>query len=262
MADKGSYFAQDKSESVASNLLAFAGYSHKISDNEMPRSLKNALDFGSGAYMGFSGFSSLWSAGGIGALSVITGDDIVPFTQGSVIVITKLQPGEKYNDISVAKRAFEENFEKLDSSDIELDPSSAAYNHELKRKAFAEEKEMKPASCKEVSMINHSLSKADLECWVKNDDYEATVIFSRPASGQEFPELATLPKAEYSVLLFNTWYEYKVREDAEWAASLDARKHVFKFKNKTLPFITPEQKDNGRRIMFIHENGKDSVIYK
>lgn len=262
MADKGSYFAQDKSESIASNLIAFAGYPHKISDNPMPTSLKGALDFTSGAYMGFSGFSSLWGAGGIGSLSLLTGDDIIPFTYDSVIVIAKIQPGEKYNDLSVAQRTFENYFTKIDGSFLAKDKSSAAYQHEVKRKKFSQDKSMTPASCEKSGVISSSLLKQDAECWVNDPDYKVHVIFSRPATGQEFPELALLPKSEYSVMLFNLWANYKVRDDAAWAAKLDTKHNVFSFKKMRAPFISPDKNDNGKRILFSQDSDQQKVIYK
>ena len=256
MADRGSYFAQQKTESIASNLVAFAGYPHVISDHDMPSNLKAGLDFTSGAYMGFNSFSSLFGAGGVGALSAITGDDIRPFGSDSVILMVPLQSGEKYNDLSVAKRAFETYLTKVDGSQLADNPSSAAYKSELARKKFSEDPNMSGANCRPENAALSLLSGADAKCGLS--DYDVEIYFSRPASGGEFSELASLPKAQYSVMLFNLYSNYKVRSDAPWAASYDNRHKAFKSINMTLPFISPDRKDGGKRIV-IDSNNK--VLY-
>ena len=255
-ADRGSYFAQNKKDSIAANLIAFAGYPYVISDHDMPSNLKAGLDFTSGAYMGFNSFGSLFGAGGIGALSAITGDNIRPFTPDSVILMVPLQPGEKYNDLSVAKRAFETYLTKIDGSKLADNPSSAAYKSELARKKFSEDPNMSGANCHSENAALGLLSGADARCGLA--DYDVEIYFSRPASGREFPELFSLPKGQYSVMLFNLYYNYAVRSDAPWAAAYDDSQKVFKFKNLTLPFISPDRKDGGKRIV-IDSNNK--VLY-
>lgn len=255
-ADKGSYFAQDKKDSIASNLIAFAGYPYLISDHDMPSDLKAGLDFTSGAYMGFNSFSSLFGAGGIGALSVLTGDNIRPFGSDSVILMVPLQPGEKYNDLSVAKRAFENYLMKIDASLITTNPTSAAYKSQLARKKFAEDANMSGANCRAENAARALLSGADARCGLS--DYDIEIYFSRPATGQEFPELGLLPRGQYSVMLFNLYFNYQVRSSVPWAAVFDDRMKFFKFKNLTLPFVTPERKDGGKRLI-IDSNNK--VLY-
>ena len=255
-ADKGSYFAQNKKDSIASNLVAFAGYPYLISDHDMPSDLKAGLDFTSGAYMGFNSFSSLLGSGGIGALSALTGDNIRPFGSDSVILMVPLQAGEKYNDLAVAKRAFETYLKKIDASLIKPDSSSAAYKSELARKKFAEDANMSGANCRAENAALGLLSGADARCGL--GDYDVEIYFSRPATGREFPELSALPKGQYSVMLFNLYYNYAVRSNAPWAAAYDDSQKVFKFKNLTLPFVSPDRKDGGKRIV-IDSNNK--VLY-
>ena len=223
----------------------------------MPSDLKAGLDFTSGAYMGFNSFSSLLGAGGIGALSAITGDNIRPFGSDSVILMVPLQFGEKYNDLAVAKRAFETYLKKIDASQMKVDPSSAAYKSQLARKKFAEDTNMSGANCRSENAALALLSGADARCGLS--DYDVEIYFSRPATGLEFPELGALPTGQYSVILFNLYYNYAVLSDAPWAAAYDDRQKVFKFKNLTLPFVSPDRKDGGERLII---DGDNKVLYR
>jgi len=90
-------------------------------------------------------------------------------------------------------------------------------------------------------------------------DYDVQIYFSRPATGQEFPELGVLPAGQYSVMLFNLYFDYQVRSDVPWAAAYDDQMKVFKFKNLTLPFVGPERKDGGKRLIVDSSN---KILYR
>ena len=99
----------------------------------------------------------------------------------------------------------------------------------------------------------------DAVCDFGDSDFGLSVIFSRPATGQEFPELGVLPKGEYSVMLLSTmrYPMYELRGYA-WAAKYNSDGFM-QFKNLKLPFLSPDK--SGKRIAFATENGKESVIY-
>lgn len=257
-SDKGQLFGQKKDASLASNLTAFAGYPYLISDQDMPAGLRRSLDFTSGTYIGFSSFSSLWGATGFGALTMLSGDQIAPFTPTSKIIMIPLLDNEKYNDLSVAKRAVETTLEKIDGAFLAKDPSSAAYDSELKRLAFSKNKSMAGVECHEpnfaVKMIRHN----DATCGI--DGFNVEVYFSRPATGNEFPELNSLPVGNYAVMLINTYGDYELRKDASWAASFDSDKKSFRFNNYTLPFVSPDK--TGKRILIQGDGDQTKILYK
>jgi hypothetical protein len=257
-ADKGVYFAQDKEKSLASNLTAFAGYPNLVSDHDMPTGLRRGLDFTSGTYIGFNAFNSLWGATGFGALTMITGDDIAPLTPSSIVLMTPLNPGEQYNDLSVAKRAVENSLEKIDGSFLAKNPNSAAYEKELKRLKFSENKSMNGVVCNEPGMAEKMLRHNDASCGI--DGFNVEVYFARPANGNEFPELKELPKANYAVLLLNIYSDYKLRKDILWGASFDSEKKSFTFDEYTLPFVSPDK--SGKRILIKGQDEKTKILYK
>ncbi len=251
-ADKGSYFKQDTTKSLAANLVAFSGYPHLISDHDMPSDLKAGLDFTSGAYMGFNGFGSLFGAGGIGLLSMVS-DNTLPYQHGVVVVMAKVEAGEKYNDYSVAEKAVKAAYKKVNINSI-------SYRHASKPeiKAFLADADMSGIKCHKPGGLNFTGLNA--VCDFGDSDFGLSVIFSRPATGQEFPELGLLPKGEYSVMLLDTvrYPMYELRGDA-WAAEYNSDGFM-QFKNLKLPFLSPDK--SGKRIAFATENGKESVIYK
>ena len=251
-ADKGSYFQQDKTKSLASNLVAFSGYPGLISDHDMPSDLKAGLDFTSGAYMGFNGFGSLFGAGGIGLLSMVS-DNTLPYQHGVKVVMVKLQPGEKFNDLSVAERAIETSLKKISSDKLTNRQRS---NSTIA--AFISKTSMTGVKCHKPSAMN--LTDANAFCDFGDSDFGVSVIFARPATGQEFPELGAIPKGEYSVMLMDSmqYSVYELRDDA-WGAQYSSDGYM-KFKNLKLPFLSPDK--SGKRIAFATENGKESVIYK
>ena len=251
-ADKGSYFKQDTTKSLAANLVAFSGYPHLISDHDMPSDLKAGLDFTSGAYMGFNGFGSLFGAGGIGLLSMVS-DNTLPYQHGVVVVMAKVEAGEKYNDYSVAERAIKASFKK--ASDEYLKGTSYLSKPEIK--VFLADTDMNGMKCHKPGGLN--FTGRDAVCDFGDSDFGLSVIFSRPATGQEFPELGVLPKGEYSVMLLSTmrYPMYELRGDA-WAAKYNSDGFM-QFKNLKLPFLSPDK--SGKRIAFATENGKESVIY-
>lgn len=252
-ADKGSYFQQDKTKSLASNLVAFSGYPGLISDHDMPSDLKAGLDFTSGAYMGFNGFGSLFGAGGIGLLSMVS-DNTLPYQSGVVVIMAKVESGEKYNDYSVAERAIKASFKK--ASDEYLKGTSYLSKPEIK--AFLADTDMSGMKCHKPGGLN--FTGRDAVCDFGDSDFGLSVIFSRPATGQEFPELGLLPQGEYSVMLLDSmrYPMYELRDDA-WGAQYSSYGYM-KFKNLKLPFLSPDK--SGKRIAFATENGKESVIYK
>ena len=107
-------------------------------------------------------------------------------------------------------------------------------------------------------MASRMLSDLDAECNI--DGYAIDVVFSRPATGTEFPELKLLPKGNYAVLILNDNGYFQVRKDALWAASLDPLKKSYKINDFTLPFITPEK--DGKRIVINGEGNKTKILYK
>lgn len=258
-AGKGAYFAQDKTKSFASNLTAFAGYPGKISDHEMPAGLRNGLDFTSGAYLGFSAFDSLWGATGLGAFAMLSGDNIRPLTISSVIVMVPLSSEQRYNDLSVAKLAMEQSLEKLDDEYFKTyyaNKKDTDWIHKLK--TFSSDKSMNGIICQQASMASRMLSDLDAECNI--DGYKVDVVFARPATGTEFPELKLLPKGKYAVVLLNKNGNFQVRKDALWAARLDSINKTYKINNYTLPFISPGK--DGKRIMFFGEEKQTKILYK
>ncbi len=232
-ADKGSYFQQDKTKSLASNLVAFSGYPGLISDHDMPSDLKAGLDFTSGAYMGFNGFGSLFGAGGIGLLSMVS-DNTLPYQHGVAVVMVKMQSGEKYNDMSVAERAIEESFNGDNVKGIHCRKASAAWSMTTDIDAFCD--------LSGDGSVNDAI----------------TVRFARSASGNEFPELGTMPIGDYGVMLLSNLKDRTVKDNA-WVATYD-HNGFMQFKNLKLPFLSPDK--SGKRIAFATENGKESVIYK
>lgn len=250
---KGTYYTQDKTQSLAANLVAFSGYNHLISDHSMPSDLKASLDFTSGAYMGFNSFNNLWGAGGIGLLSVVS-DNTLPYQSGVMLVMVKLELGEKYNDLTVAERAITTSLQKIDFAG--LDPY---YQQKPEVKKFLSNKSMSGVKCKKPSAF--SLTDTNALCDFGDSDFGVSVIFSRPATGQEFPELALLPKGEYSVMLMDqTKYPmYELRNDA-WGSVYHARKGYMSFNDLKLPFVAPD--NSGKRIAFQGEGDNARVIYK
>ena len=257
-ADKGVFFAQDKTKSVAANLTAFSGYPYLVSDHDMPTGLRRGLDFTSGTYVGFNSFGSLWGAAGLGGLSMLIGDNIAPFTPSTTVLMVPLQPGEQYYDLSVAKRAIENNVEKIDGSTLTIDPDSAAYKHQLKRLEFSKNKSMSGITCAEAGMAEKMIRHNDANCGIEN--YNIEVFFSRPAKGNEFPELKQLPTGNYAVLLLNLYSNYQLRKDASWAASFDDTKKSFKFNDFTLPYVSPDK--TGKRILIEGQGDNTKILYK
>lgn len=251
-ADKGSYFTQDKEKSLAANLVAFSGYRGLISDRDMPSDLRAGLDFTSGAYMGFNGFGTIFGAGGVGLLSMVSSNTL-PYKNGAIVVMVKTQPNEKYNDLTVAERAIESSFAKADINTL-----SPVYTKKTEVQSFLANKDMSGVKCHKPSVFD--MTDTDVECDYGDSDLGLAVIFGRPATGQEFPELGLLPAGNYSVMLVrNIRYPvYQLRDDA-WAATYSSDGYM-KFKDMKLPFVSPDK--SGKRIAFTLENGKDKVIYK
>ena len=248
----GSYFKQDTSKSLASNLVAFSGYKNLISDHDMPSDLKAGLDFTSGAYMGFNGFGTLFGAGGVGLLSMVSSNTL-PYQSGVIVVMVKTQPNEKYNDLTVAERAIESSFAKADINTL-----SPVYTKKTEVQSFLANKDMSGVKCHKPSAFD--MTDTDVECDYGDSDLGLAVIFGRPATGQEFPELGLLPAGNYSVMLVRTirYPVYQLRDDA-WAATYSSKGYM-KFKDMKLPFVSPD--NSSKRIAFVTEEGKEKVIYK
>lgn len=251
-ADKGSYFKQDTSKSLASNLVAFSGYPYLISDHDIPSDLKASLNFTSGAYLGFNGFSSLFGAGGVGLLSIVS-DNTLPYQSGLTLIMVPMNQGEKYDDYSVAERGIKASFEKINPS---LLSKSQQNNPDIQK--FLTNKNMDDLKCYKAPI--YTLTDVQAYCDYGDSNFGLTVIFSRPATGQEFPELGLLPKGQYSVMLIDDvrYPVHQLRADA-WAA-IYSSSGFMQFKNIKLPFLSPD--NSNKRIAFVTEKGKENVIYK
>lgn len=187
--DFGKPYVQDKSESVALNLAAYAGYPGVFEDNNYSHSLDALTRAGTmatllpndlGASMGGLGAGALGF--GLGLLTSLTAD--TPFDIGFVFT-AKLMPGEDYRSPDTVLRVFRANYEKRPA-----DPLLPADMEDMRNKTSLDR-----YVCKATTDYGY-----DVVCY--DPDYEDYVYYintTRPANGQEFGEAMPLSVGSYGV---------------------------------------------------------------
>ncbi|MCF5860044.1 hypothetical protein [Aeromonas veronii] len=245
--DLGKPFVQDKTKSVAFNVGAYAGYPDVLQDKYYSHDLDTLVTSSSNAMLLSADLGGSMGAFGAGALGVGLGflsglTDQLPLKSGYVFT-AKLNPGEDYRSPTTVLRVFQENY-------VKLDPNNKENEHV---KDVIEKTSISNFICESTTDYSYDVYCADPAA----KKYGFYVKTTRPANGQEFPEVMPLPVGQYGVYFINSARSpaFEPKENTEDSYfHLKNNAFVLGKSNTILPLVSP--RDDGKRLVFIDGKAK------